>query len=240
MNAALGRHWIRGSKMTNGMAQTERPGWAFTAAWFLVTAFGVVLCGFLFHFPGALAPNNGEAFNLNPVGALVNGLATGVLVGGLQAWLLRRVGLRAWRWLLGSAVALFLVHAFGDMLPDSLSLPLMVLLGGWLLGLAQWWATSWPVRVGLVWTAVTGIIWAVTLWAGYQAGQIQDDWRAEHLIVSATVGGGVGAATAAMWLWRPVLETASSSPSPDFSQAIRKTSAHRSSAVEGPSVRRRK
>jgi hypothetical protein len=209
--------------MTNGMArengergifkprmkaQTRRPGWAFTTVWFLVTAVGVVLCGFLFHFPGAFPPNNGEAFNLNPVGALIAGLGTGVLVGGLQAWLLRRFGLRAWRWLLGSTVALFFVHALGDMLPDSLALPLMVLLGGWLLGLGQWWATSWPVRVGLVWTAVNGIIWAVTFWVGYQAGHAQNDWRAEHLIVAAAVGVGIGAATAGMWLWPPVLETA--------------------------------
>lgn len=160
------------------------------------------------HFPGALAPNNGEAFNLNFAGALINGLATGVLVGGLQGWLLRRAGLRGWRWLAGSTVALFLVHAFGDMLPDSAALPLMVLLGGWLLGLRQWWAASWPVRVGMAWTASNGIIWAVSLWAGYHAGHVQDDWRAEHLFVATAVGVGMGAATAAMWLWPPVLETA--------------------------------
>jgi hypothetical protein len=201
-----------GSSKARMKAQTRRPGWAFTTVWFLVTAVGVVLCGFLFHFPGAFPPNNREAFNLNPVGALTAGLGTGVLVGGLQAWLLRRVGLRAGRWLLGSTVALFLVHALGDMLPDSLALPLMVLLGGWLLGLGQWWAASWPVRVGLAWTAINGIIWAVTLWVGYEAGHAMDDWRAEHLIVAAAVGAGIGAATAAMWLWPPVLETVRKPP----------------------------
>jgi hypothetical protein len=62
----------------------------------------------------------------------------------------------------------------------------------------------------LAWTAINGIIWAVTLWAGYQVGHIQDDWRAEHLIVAAALGAGIGAATSVMWLWPPVLETARS------------------------------
>lgn len=189
-------------------AAEQRRGWILPTAWFVVTAFGVVLSGFLFHFPGAFPPNNGEALNLNPVGALVNGLGTGVLVGSLQAWLLLRSGLSAWRWLLGSAVALFVVHALGDMLPDSVALPLMMVLGGWLLGLAQWWATGWPVRVGLVWTAVTGIVWAATFWAGVQLGYIQEDWRAAHVIVAAVVGTGVGASTAGMLLWPPVRQTA--------------------------------
>ena len=37
-------------------ARTARPGWAFTTVWFLVTALAVVLCAFLFHFPGASDP----------------------------------------------------------------------------------------------------------------------------------------------------------------------------------------
>jgi len=42
---------------TSGMkARTARPGWAFTTVWFLVTALAVVLCAFLFHFPGASDP----------------------------------------------------------------------------------------------------------------------------------------------------------------------------------------
>ncbi len=203
----LGNHLGQAGPESDNRATELHRGW-FPTLWFLATAAGVVLCGFLFHFPGALPPSNGETFNLNPVGALVNGLATGAVVGGLQAWLLRRSGLGAWRWQAGSAAALFLSHAFGDMLPDSVALPLMVVLGGLLLGLAQWWAAAWPVRVGLVWTAVTGISWAAALWAGYQAGYTQGDWRAEHLIVAAAVGTGVGACTAATWLWPPVFGTA--------------------------------
>lgn len=46
---------------------------------------------------------------------------------------------------------------------------------------------------------------------GLPGGHVQDDWRAEHLIVAAAVGLGIGAATALMWLWLPALETAQKS-----------------------------
>jgi hypothetical protein len=53
-----------------------------------------VTSGVIFHSPGGLPPNNGEVLNPSGVaGALVNGLATGVLVGISQLLLLRIVGL---------------------------------------------------------------------------------------------------------------------------------------------------
>ncbi|MDR6685798.1 NhaP-type Na+/H+ or K+/H+ antiporter [Arthrobacter sp. 1088] len=164
----------------------------------------VVVSGVLFHFPGALPPNNGDSFNLNPAGALVNGVATGLLVGGLQAVLLRRSGLRAWRWILGATVSLLVAHSFGDMLPDAVGWPLMAGLGGLVLGLGQWWAARWSAKVGIIWTAVTGVAWAVSMWLSYQTGNTPEDWRTEHLVVAAAVGIAVGACTAAMWRWLPL------------------------------------
>src|SRR4029453_6410055 len=195
--------WIRGCCMGKETPGTRSP-WVFPLLWLLTTALSVAVSGVLFHFPGALPPNNGDSFNPNPAGALVNGVATGLLVGGLQALLLRRSGLRAWRWILGTTVALLVAHTFGDMLPDAVGWPLMAGLGGLLLGLGQWWAARWPAKAGVIWTAVSGVGWASSMWLSYQAVNAPEDWRTEHLIVAAAVGFTVGACTAAMWRWLPL------------------------------------
>ncbi|BCW51116.1 hypothetical protein StoSoilB13_34580 (plasmid) [Arthrobacter sp. StoSoilB13] len=189
--------------MGNERLGTRSP-WVFPLLWLLTTALSVVLSGVLFHFPGALPPNNGDSFNFNPAGALVNGIATGLLVGGLQAVLLRRSGLRAWRWILGATVSLLAAHSFGDMLPDAVGWPLMAGLGGLVLGLGQWWAARWSAKVGIIWTAVTGVAWAVSMRLSYQAGNAPEDWLTEHLVVAAVVGISMGACTAAMWRWLPL------------------------------------
>ena len=136
------------------------------------------------------------------------GSATGMVVGGVQGLLLlRRSQVRVRRWLAASVVALLLVHALGDMLPDSVALPLMLALGGLMLGGAQWWGSRWPARVGLVWTAVSTLSWAISFWLAYRIGHTTGDWRTEHLLVGAAVGIGLGIATATLWLWTPLRES---------------------------------
>lgn len=110
----------------------------FIIAWVIVTTAAYVLSGLIFHFPGAFPPNNGEVFNTSGyVGALTNGLATGILVGLGQTLLLRMIGRATWRWAAGTTAALWLIHTIGDVFPDGAALPLMTALGGFILGGAQ-------------------------------------------------------------------------------------------------------
>jgi len=96
----------------------------FSASWVAVTVAVYVISGVIFHFPGGLPPNNGEVFDPSGLaGALVNGLATGVLVGVSQVLLLRIVGLATWRWAAGTALALLVIHAIGDVFPRQCGPP---------------------------------------------------------------------------------------------------------------------
>jgi hypothetical protein len=174
----------------------------FSTCWMAVTTALYILSGLIFHFPGSLPPNNGDAFNPSGVvGALVNGGATGVLIGVAQMLLLRMIGRATWRWAAGTAIALLLIHIIGDVLPDGVALPLMTLAGGVILGGAQWWALRWPRRQGLLWLVGTAAPWSVGIQLGNQlaAGA---DWRTEHLIIGVWTGVLLGAATGVMWLWR--------------------------------------
>lgn len=179
---------------------TTRSRWLFAAAWALATTVTFTASGFLFHFPGALPPNNGDSFNASGfLGALINGMLTGALVGLGQMFLLRTAGLSSWRWAAGTAVALWLIHTVGDVLTDPLATPLMVLLGGFLLGGLQWWALQWPPRQGLPWLIGNTVAWSLGMWLSRLSGD-RLDWRAEHVLVGVVTGLLLGLATALLWL----------------------------------------
>ncbi|WP_455834101.1 hypothetical protein [Pseudarthrobacter siccitolerans] len=182
-------------------ALTTRKLRLFAVVWMLITTAVFALSGLLFHFPGAFPPNNGEAFNSDGVsGALVNGLPNGILVGISQMLVLPMVGIRSWRWAAGTAVALWLIHTIGDVLPDSIAVPAMVLLGGLLLAGLQWWAIGWPPKRGLPWLLATAVSWSLGIWLGLQlAGG--SDWRTAHVLAGLVTGLLYGLATGALWLW---------------------------------------
>jgi hypothetical protein len=182
-------------------ALTTRKPRLFAIVWVLVTTGVFALSGFMFHFPGAFPPNNGEAFSsIDGVsGALVNGLPTGILVGISQMLVLRVAGIRSWRWAAGTAVALWLIHTIGDVLPDSIAVPGMVLMGGLLLAGLQWWALQWSPKRGLPWLVAAAFSWALGIWLGLQlAGD--SGWRTEHVFAGLLTGLLYGLATAALWL----------------------------------------
>lgn len=174
----------------------------FSCLWIAATTVAYILSGLVFHFPAALPPSNGEVFNpAGVLGALVNGVATGALVGFSQMLLLRIIGRGTWRWAAGTGVMLWLIHTIGDVFPDSAALPLVTVLGGVLLGGAQWWAQGWPLRHGLIWLAGTAVPWAVGIHLGLQL-TVGADWRTEHIIVGLLTGILLGAVTGLIWLWR--------------------------------------
>lgn len=180
---------------------TARRTWLFAAAWVLGTTLALLISGFLFHFPGALPPNNGEAFNAEgATGAVINGLATGIIVGVGQKFLMQVIGVISWRWAVNTAVALWLIHTVCDVFPDSLAQPLMTFLGGLLIGGVQWWALRMPARYGTYWLMATAFSWTAGMWLSglVSAGS---DWRTEHLMSGLWVGLLLGVATASVWFW---------------------------------------
>lgn len=177
-----------------------RRRWLFATVWALITIALFTISGFLFHFPGALPPNNGNSFfAAGFAGAVVNGLPAGILVGLSQMFVLRVAGVRSWRWVAGTAVALWLTHTVGDVFPDPLGIPLMVLLGGLLLGALQWWALRWPGRDGLLWMATTAACWSLGLWLGFLMGA-GSHWRTEHILAGLMTGLLLGVGTGVLWL----------------------------------------
>ena len=172
----------------------------FAAIWAFGTTAAFTVSGFAFHFPGAFPPNNGDSFNANGfLGALINGILTGTVIGLSQMFLLRMVGIRSWRWAAGTVVGLWLVHTIGDVFPDGTALTLMALVGGFLLGALQWWALEWPAGRGLLWLAATAFPWSLGLWlSSLLAGT---DWRMEHILAGLISGALTGTTTAVAWLW---------------------------------------
>ncbi|WP_415853614.1 hypothetical protein [Sinomonas sp. G460-2] len=208
--SAEGRLWGELAHVHVGAGRGTLKITGLSVLWFATTAASIALASFAFHFPGSLPPGNGDEFvPQGVVGAAIHGGATGLVVGGLQAFLLRRAGRSGGRWLALTVLALFLGHAVADVLPDAYGLPVVATMGGFALGAAQWLAADWPLRIGSAWMAVTGTAWAVAMWAAYEAGRTMPDWRIEHLIIGGAVGVSLGASTAALWLWRPIRETAS-------------------------------
>lgn len=180
---------------------TAREARRFALAWSLVTTVAYAISGFLFHFPGAFPPSNGEAFIAGGIiGAIINGLGTGLLVGLSQGHLIRRICPGSWRWATATVVALWAIHTVFDTFPDRLALPLLLVLGGLVLGCLQWGAVRWPPAYGLTWLAVSAISWSVGLWLSRRI-TIGTDWRTEHIITGLVAGLLIGAMTGAAWLW---------------------------------------
>lgn len=176
---------------------------AFAATWVSCTAAAFALSGAVFHFSGSPPDVDGFLYPEGLAGAAVNGIATGLLVGGTQRLILRVVHTGSWRWVAGTTLALFLAHVIGDVISDRYAVTILALAGGVLLGALQWWAMPRPRQRGFIWTFATAVTWAAGVWAGYQLGSYVEDWRIEHMLLGTAVGFLTGAATALLWLRCP-------------------------------------
>lgn len=176
--------------------------WVFLFSWAIGTTVTYALAGFVFHFPSAFPPSNGDRINWEgAIGALINGLLTGLLVAGVQYFLLRMVRLQSWRWIVASMVALWLTHTLGDVLSDDSGLTFVAIFGGLILGALQWWALRWPLSQGIIWLASTEFAWILGIWLGYAVGSGISDWRTEHVVVGIAAGLALSLANTASWLW---------------------------------------
>ncbi len=165
--------------------------------WLVASLVGYGFIGLMFHFPSGFPPNT-DAFNLGAFfGGAMQGSLSGIVVGFLQWLVLRRQVARAGRWVLWTAVGLGAVHAFGDALPDPVSLLTIGLVGGLALGVAQWFMLRHIFDKAWLWPITTAVSWAVGINIGLvivgAMGLLDLPWTPEvgatgHGIVGLAVG----------------------------------------------------
>jgi len=177
----------------------ERPksNWITVILWLGASLAGYGLVGATFHFPSGFPPNTDEFYPGALFVGAMQGFFSGLIVGFLQWLVLRRQVARAGRWVLWTAVGLGVVHAFGDALPDAVSLPTIGLVGGLALGGAQWFMLRHIYDKAWLWPITTAVSWAVGINIGLviirAMGLLDLPWTWEvgatgHGIVGLAVG----------------------------------------------------
>jgi len=173
------------------------PLWAGLIVWIVVSAAAYSATGLIFHFPSGFPPNNGASLN---TGAFVIGLLqggfSGLVIGSLQALMLRQyfTGVRAW--IAANVFSLAIVHAIGDALPDPIALPVVQALGGIVMGISVWRALGGQRLNLVICVIVMGIAWFAGLTLGLTVmKQIAKDWQTHHIVVGVTTGFAVSLAT---------------------------------------------
>ncbi len=179
---------------------STQPPWALWLTWVLISVAAYVLLGFAFHFPSGFPPNNGERFNTPAliVGAFPGGF-TVLVIGLLQALLLRQYFKGVRWWIVACVVSLAITHAIGDALSDSIALPVVQVTGGLLLGAAQWFVLKNQGLTAVVWTLASAVAWFVGLTLGLAiAKQIGASWQIGHIIAGLVTGISIAAVTGAL------------------------------------------
>ena len=168
--------------------------------WVVATTVGLIVAGFLFHFPGSF----GGLYGWDPVavvfGALI-GFVSGAAVGLVQwaALLLpRREGLRLLLWM---GLGIGITHAIHDGAPNALGQVGAASLSGLAVAAAYAWSVGdrRPAPI-----AVVGVAWAVALvstdlvsrWLGTPWEDTPVGWSTDHAIDGIVVGLIWGVATA--------------------------------------------
>lgn len=183
--------------MSTATFERTQPHWLTVILWLVTNIIDYGLVGAMFHFPSGFPPNTAE-FNLGAfLGGAMQGFLSGLVVGFLQWLVLRRQVGRAGRWVLWTAVGLGVVHAFGDALPDPVSLPIIGLVGGLAVGGAQWFMLRHIFDKAWLWPITIAVSWAIGINIGLviirAMGLLDRPWTPEvgatgHGIVGLTVG----------------------------------------------------
>jgi len=179
---------------------STQPAWVFWLIWVVTSVAAYVLVGLAFHFPSGFPPNNGENFNAPAliVGAFQGGFA-GLVIGSLQALLLRQYFKGVRWWIIASLLGLSVTHAIGDALSDSIALPVVQIAGGVLLGATQWFVLKSQGLNAVVWTLASAVAWFVGLTLGLAVTkQIGAGWQIGHIIAGLVTGITVATVTGAL------------------------------------------
>jgi hypothetical protein len=162
------------------------------AIWVGSTTIGLIVGGFILHFPGSF----GGLYGWDPTAVIFGGILgfiTGVAVGLVQ-WagllLRRREGLRLLLWM---GIGIGVTHALHDGAPNAVAVVGVASLSG--LAMAAGYAWSFEERrpvpivaIGLAWTV--GLVAAdrATTWMGLPWEETPVGWSTEHAIDGLIVG----------------------------------------------------
>jgi hypothetical protein len=190
-------------------------------AWVAATSIGLVLGGFVLHFPGSF----GDLRSWDPAALIFGGILgfiTGVWVGVFQWVALLLPRRRGGRLLLAMGIGIGITHALNDAAPSSLGLPIVAIASG--LGTTAAVAVILGERrpVALVacfvgWAGGLLLAVQVTSTLGLPASETPVGWATEHAVAGLVVGlawGTLTVITGLPELLRRPGETAPSDPGP--------------------------
>jgi hypothetical protein len=157
--------------MTDQQATAHRFSWPSFSLWVGLTLVGFLMAGFFIHI-GAVGPTtsfNPRDLNLSAalVGFLFGGVS-GLIIASLQWLVLKSWAPNARLWIPLNAVGFGLEHAFNDALPyRPLDLPLILAIGGIIIGLAQSIALRHTLSKAFLWVPVAVFAWFLGLQLGF-------------------------------------------------------------------------
>lgn len=186
--------------MTDQQRAVRHSSWSSLGLWVGLTLVGFLMAGFFIHTQaeGPTTAFNPSDLNLGAavVGFLFGGVS-GLIIATLQ-WLV----LKAWvpnarLWIPLNAVGFGLEHAFNDALPyRSLDLPLVLVIGGIIIGLAQYIALRHTLSRAFLWVPVAAFAWFLGLQLGFAWLVVFDKNPLAGLVtVFGTAGLTIGAIT---------------------------------------------
>lgn len=185
-------------------------GWRLWVAWVVASAVGFALAGAGLHFPGSFPVGSGVNATFDGGAAVVGavlGAVSGLAVGALQWLVLRGRVARAALWIPATALGVAFTHALGDGLPAVVDYGPIGVVGGAVMGAAQFAvlgsrsrraATRWVLAsaVGLAAGIAFGLV------AAEATGVMRQTWTPavgaqQHALVSGITGLVWGAVTGA-------------------------------------------
>lgn len=158
-----------------------------------------MLGGVALHSPGASAV--GASYLEWDVSAAVFGAILGSVVGVITALLqMVALGVRSWRLVAASVVAVAVAHALADGAPAAWGVAVVAAISGICAAAALAWALRtrawrWIIASAFAWWAGWLLGVAITIGLGLSGGTTPDVWATEHAVIAGILGLAWGSAT---------------------------------------------
>ncbi len=184
---------------SNQLVDTSYSPHVRSLRWTLATAGGFTLGGVALHSPGASAI--GASYLEWDVSAAVFGAVLGGIVGVVTALLqLLALGVRSWRLVAASVVAVAVAHALADGAPAAWGVGVVAALSGICAAVVLAWALRtrawrWIVAIALAWWAGWMLGVAIAVWLRLSGGTTPGAWAIEHAVIAIILGLAWGSTT---------------------------------------------
>ncbi len=184
--------------------------------WVAATTIGLIVAGFVFHFPGSFGGLDDWDLVAVIFGGLI-GFVSGAVVGLVQ-WgsllLSRRSGLRLLLWM---GLGIGITHALHDGAPNAFGLVATVSLSGLAMAAAYAWSFGerrpTPILViGAAWAVALLAAGGVSRWLGLPWEETPVGWSTHHAIEGIVVGIVWGVATAVVGVPERLRRTVDADP----------------------------